>query len=137
IVANRHQPFGEDLDADRRAVVCRQLFGQEDGGPIAAEHFAHRGSGAGPGDEFVLLRPQSHGPSIRYLHVTTSIEQEMPNGSLTWIKDADGAAVQSNGRRPKAASAVVAPPDSLRKPRSSGGCHEGWMAARDLFPPSR
>src|SRR5262245_34871488 len=41
-VAERDQPLREELHADRRAVVLRELLGQQRRQPIASEHPAER-----------------------------------------------------------------------------------------------
>ncbi len=54
-VAERDQPLAQELDARRRTVRPRQLFGQQRGDPVATEELAHRCAGAGPAQIFVLL----------------------------------------------------------------------------------
>jgi len=55
-VAERDQLLAQHLDADRRAVGLGQLARQRDRLPEAPEIFAHRGAGAGPGEQLVVGR---------------------------------------------------------------------------------
>jgi hypothetical protein len=59
-VTERDEVFAEDLHAHGRAVTVGELLGEEDGLPEAAEEIAHRGPGAGAGEDLVVFRAQ-HG----------------------------------------------------------------------------
>src|SRR3546814_488686 len=55
-VAERDQVLAEDADANRRPVRLRQLRGEDGGLPEPPEVVAHRRTGAGAGEEFVVGR---------------------------------------------------------------------------------
>ncbi len=57
-VAEGEQALGQHLDPHRRALVLRQLGRHQGGQPIAAEYLAHRGAGAGLGQQVVLFFSQ-------------------------------------------------------------------------------
>src|SRR5262249_3127421 len=57
-VAKRHQPFRQNFDPHWRAIVCGELFSEQHRQPVAPEQVAHRRTGTGLGDCFVLLLPQ-------------------------------------------------------------------------------
>src|SRR5688572_13748989 len=54
-VAERDHAFAQQLDPHRRTIVLRQFFGQQGRDPVAPEEIAHRGAGAGLGQEVVLF----------------------------------------------------------------------------------
>ncbi len=57
-VAPGEQPLGQQLDPHRRALVLRQLRGEQRGLPAQAEHLSHRRAGASLGEEVVLFFPE-------------------------------------------------------------------------------
>ena len=54
-VAEGQQTLGQHLDPHRRALVRRQFRRHEGRQPVAAEHLAHRGAGAGLRQQVVLF----------------------------------------------------------------------------------
>jgi hypothetical protein len=61
-VAEGEQALGHELDADRRAVVLRQLPGEQRRHPVLAEQVAHRRGGAGLGEKIVDILAQHDRP---------------------------------------------------------------------------
>ena len=55
-VAKGEQTLGQQLHTHRRAVVLRQLLGQQRRNPVAAEHPAHRRAGPRLGQQIVSVR---------------------------------------------------------------------------------
>ena len=54
-IAEGDQIFTQQADANGLSVVLRQLAFKQSGHPIAAQNLAHRGAGAGVGEEFVVF----------------------------------------------------------------------------------
>jgi hypothetical protein len=57
-ISPSEQALGKEFHAHRRAIVFRQLLGEEDGNPVAADQVAHGRSRAGSGHQFVLFARQ-------------------------------------------------------------------------------
>src|SRR5215211_4506655 len=64
-IAERQQPFRQQLDPDRRALVLRQFLAQQGRDPVAAEQLPHVSAGAGLADELILLRSEHDENSCR------------------------------------------------------------------------
>ncbi len=61
-VAEGDQPFAQQLDPDRRAVILWQLARKKRRDPVLAKHLAHRGTRVGLRQQFVDFLAQ-HGLS--------------------------------------------------------------------------
>src|SRR5204862_4474776 len=57
-VTEREQALREQLHADWRTVVVRELFGQQRRNPVAAEQPAHRRAGTGQREQVILFFPE-------------------------------------------------------------------------------
>src|SRR5215208_6603956 len=57
-IAERHEPFGQELHAHRRTIIVRELFGQQRRRPVAAEHVAHRRPRTRSGKKLILVCSQ-------------------------------------------------------------------------------
>src|SRR5206468_4247784 len=52
------QVFAQEADAQRRAIGRRELFGKQEGNPVAAEDLATRRTCGDPGKKLVIARGQ-------------------------------------------------------------------------------
>src|SRR5580704_16457413 len=70
-VAKGQEPLRQQLHPDRRALGLGQFLRQQERNPIATQQIADRGSGARPGQQFVLLAGQ-HLASFSFARRTKS-----------------------------------------------------------------